>query len=205
MKRTQAHRKALGEVSRRLGVLDTDFEQVCKIAYVVTDKQHKWGWWNAATKVGTLDKGQCFADLVTEALMYVAQGHSPRDAVSAAVPSWSAEMWAQGCVKQVKREDGTNDNYVFGLVPDPTVGDEVIIGGSLTVDDYAQVDALLDAEALLALVRSVLTDDEWELMVKLDEYGGYYALGPAVGMTPNGVRNKVRKVREKLSDLGISL
>ena len=202
MREPQAHRAQLWEVSRRLGVGHDEYEQVCKLAYYMTEQQYKWGWFNAAIRARTLEKGQVFADLASDMLMHVSEGNTPREALNLALHGWSAEIWAQGCVKQA-REDGHNVYHVIGLTPDPTVGQGVSLSRPDDgTHDYERVEERLDAERLVREIQAYLAPEEWDLLVKLSEAGSIRKLGPALGVSTGTAQNRVSEIRAKLREGG---
>jgi hypothetical protein len=185
-------------LAQRLGVDNDTFDHACAIAFKVCERTFSYQWAAAGLAGGTLDRGEMWADLVSEVLMWVSEGEDIPDAFTLALKAWGAEQFQVADVTQKRTDDGGMTAYVARV---PSENPEDVPGDDPSLE--AATDRI-DAMRVLQKVRAALTDEEWELMVQYADAGSYYALGKVLGMTSNGVRHRVRKVQARVADLGLA-
>ncbi len=194
------HKRALGQVAERLDISVEDFEQLGALAFSFIDrKRSQWAWLAVGLRSGALDHGELFADLVTEAMSVMhTQGVAPPEAMLAAMKPWGREAFQRANVYQPGKPGaqatlpGYEREQLWGVTHQAHVEDE----------DYDRIIEAVDSARLLSRIRDTLTDEEWQWLVDYAETGSLAALGEHRGMTPNGVRHQVRKVQQRVADLG---
>lgn len=192
------HKAEMASLAGRMDIDAETFDHVCAVAHKLCERTFGYSWAAAGLRAHTLDRGTMWADLVSEVLIYVGEGETVTEAVSHAVKAWGSEQFQNANVTNPRTADGGRFAYVAS-VPTEAIAEEPAGDAS----EEATIDRI-DAERVLQKVRATLTDEEWDLLVKYADLGSYAALGDDLGITPNGAKRRVRRVQQRVVDLGLS-
>ena len=197
MSYANGHKGTLTSLAERMQIDNGDFEQVCAIAYRSCESSFSYSWAAAGLAGGSLDRGQMWADLVSEALIWLSEGMSVGEAMTIALKAWGKEQFKVAGV--TNRRIGGKRVASVSAVPTLQIDNASVHDTSLE----AATDRIA-AEQILAAVADLLTDKEWELLLLYASCGTYAALADEIGLTPAGARRRVRLMQEKVAQSDIS-